>query len=178
MDDPAAPGLPRWIAAGVVAGAIAIGIAIAAYAVGYSRGKHHLATAAPAAGSEATTTGQGATSRATPTSTTSSVAVTPALVAKGKQLYSADGCSSCHSLSGAAGAGPSFKGLAGSSVALASGQTASADDAYLERSITDPDADIAKGYHPGIMGPAISGFGLGGKPDDVRALVAFIKSQK
>jgi cytochrome c oxidase subunit II len=106
------------------------------------------------------------------------VAVTPALFAKGKQLYGADGCSACHSLTGAAGAGPSFKGLAGSTVTLATGQTVTADDAYIERSITSPDAQIVKGYHSGIMAPAISGFGLASKPADIRALVAFIKSQK
>jgi len=52
------------------------------------------------------------------------------------------------------------------------------DDAYLERSITDPDAQVVKGYHQGIMAPAVAGLGLSGKPDDLRALVAFIKSQK
>jgi hypothetical protein len=53
-----------------------------------------------------------------------------------------------------------------------------ADDAYLERSITDPDAQVVKGYHQGIMGPAIAGHDLSAHPADLRALVAFIKSQK
>jgi cytochrome c2 len=176
VDDAARQNLPRWIGAGLVAGLIVIGIAIAAYAVGYSRGKHHQGTAAPAATTAATTTTQATTSTAA--ATTTSVAVTPALVAKGKQLYTADGCSACHSLTGAAGAGPSFKGLAGSSVALDTGQAVTADDAYLARAIADPDAEIVKGYHAGLMAPATSGFGLDGKPDDVSALVAFIKSQK
>lgn len=176
MDTPASQNLPRWIGAGLIAGVIVIGIAIAAYAVGYSRGKHHHGATAPSTSTVATATAQATTT--TTTGTTTSVAVTPALVTKGKQLYSADGCSACHSLTGTPSAGPSFKGLAGSSVILATGQTVAADDAYLERSITDPDAQIVKGYHAGTMAPAISGFGLAGKPDEVQALVAFIKSQK
>jgi hypothetical protein len=63
-------------------------------------------------------------------------------------------------------------------VKLVNGQTVSADDSYLERAITDPDAQVADGYKAGIMSAAIAGFGLSGKPDDVRALVAFIKSSK
>jgi mono/diheme cytochrome c family protein len=175
--DPPPQTLARWILGGIVAGGIVVGIAIAAYAVGYHRGEHHHRGAAAA-----TTTAAPAATTAPATSTTSgagtTVAVTPQLTARGKQLYAADACSGCHSLTGAAGAGPSFKGLAGSSVALDSSKTVTADDAYLERSITEPDADIVKGYHAGIMGPAIVGFGLRGKLDDVRALVAFIKSQK
>ncbi|HET7046156.1 MAG TPA: c-type cytochrome, partial [Gaiellaceae bacterium] len=93
-------------------------------------------------------------------------------------LYTADGCSACHSLTGTPGAGPSFKGLAGGTSTLTTGQTVAADDAYLERSITDPDAQIVKGYHAGIMAPAIASHDLAKHPADLRALVAFIKSQK
>jgi cytochrome c oxidase subunit 2 len=106
------------------------------------------------------------------------VTVTAALVARGKTLYTADGCSACHSLTGAAGVGPTFKGLAGSQVSLTEGTTVTADDAYLERSITSPDAQIVKGYSAGIMPPAIASYNLNTNPQDVRALVAFIKSQK
>jgi cytochrome c oxidase subunit 1 len=106
------------------------------------------------------------------------VPATPALVARGKQLYSADSCAGCHSLTGAGGAGPTFKGLAGSTVKLETGSTLTADDAYLVRSITDPDAEIVAGYQAGLMTPAISGFDLSARSADVRALVAFIKAQK
>jgi mono/diheme cytochrome c family protein len=177
VDDPAPRNLPRWIGAGILAGLIVIAVAAAAYAVGYHRGKNHERTGA----ASATTSAPAATSPTTTARTTSTapstVALTPALIAQGKRLYS-DGCSSCHSLTGSPGAGPSFKGLAGSSVALDTGQTVTADDAYLRQSITDPDAQIVKGYHSGLMTPAISGFGLAKKPDQVTALVAFIKSQK
>jgi cytochrome c oxidase subunit 1 len=104
------------------------------------------------------------------------VPVTPALVARGKQLYSADACSGCHSLTGAAGAGPTFNGLAGSTVTLDTGQTVTADDTYLARSISNPDAQIVRGYHSGLMTPAIASFNLAANQNDIRALVAFIKS--
>jgi cytochrome c oxidase subunit II len=99
-------------------------------------------------------------------------------LARGKTLYTSDGCSSCHSLSGAAGAGPSFKGLSGRTTTLSDGTTIFADDAYLERSVADPDAQIVKGYDAGLMAPAIASFDLVHKTGDIRALVAFIKSQK
>ncbi|MGZ4356922.1 MAG: hypothetical protein ACXVRU_08945 [Gaiellaceae bacterium] len=41
-----------------------------------------------------------------------------------------------------------------------------------------PDTDIAKGYRAGIMPAALASHDLTAKPDDVRALIAFIKSQK
>jgi mono/diheme cytochrome c family protein len=176
-------GLWRWLLGGLAGGGIILGLLIAAYAIGYHRGQHHARAAAPApptTTAAATTTTPATTTTATatpPSSTTRPVAVTAALVARGKSLYTSDSCSSCHSLSGSPGAGPSFKGLAGSSVTLSDGTTVTADDAYLEQSITAPDAQIVKGYQPGIMPAAISSHGLAGKPDDVRALVAFIKSQ-
>lgn len=154
-----------------------LALAVAAYAIGYHRGEHHArAAAAPRPATTTPTTTQAAPS--TTTTGTATVPVTAALVARGKQLYSADSCVGCHSVTGTAGAGPTFKGLAGTSVNLDNGKTVTADDAYLERSITSPDAEVVKGFHSGIMAPAISGFGLSGKPADLRALVAFIKSQK
>jgi cytochrome c oxidase subunit 2 len=105
------------------------------------------------------------------------VTVTPALVARGEMLYQADGCAACHSLTGAAGVGTSFKGLSGSRVALDVGRAVTADDAYLEQSISSPDAKIVKGYRPGVMSAAVSSYDLAGKPNDIRALVAFIKAQ-
>jgi mono/diheme cytochrome c family protein len=166
-------GLWRWLLGGLAGGAAVLGLLIAAYAIGYHRGQHRTTASAVAT----TTTTRATTTTATP-QTPGPVQVTPALVARGKALYTSDGCSACHSLSGAAGAGPSFKGLAGGTSTLATGESVTADDAYLQRSIADPDAQIVKGYRQGIMAPATAGLGLGAKPDDIRALVAFIKSQK
>ena len=80
--------------------------------------------------------------------------------------------------SGSAGVGPGFKALAGSSVSLSNGQTVTADDVYLQQSIADPDAQIVKGYRGGVMPAAIARYDLDKKPNDIRALVAFIKSTK
>ena len=169
-------GLWRWLLGGLAAGGIVLGLLIGAYAIGYHRGQHHARTAAePApATTAATTTTTTTTTASSPT--TGPVPVTAALVARGKSLYSSDGCSACHSLSGSAGVGPSFKGLAGSSVTLSNGQTVTADDGYLERSIADADAEIAKGYRAGVMPAAIASYNL--TSDEIRALIAFIKSQK
>jgi cytochrome c oxidase subunit II len=163
-------GLWRWLLGGLAGGAAVLGLLIAAYAIGYHRGQHRATTSAATTSASTTTTSK-------PT-TLGPVQVTPALVARGKALYTNDGCSACHSLSGTPGVGPSFKGLAGGTSTLTPSQTVTADDGYLERSIADPDAQIVKGYHQGVMAPAIAGFGLNAKPDDIRALVAFIKSQK
>jgi cytochrome c2 len=167
-------GLLRWLLGGLVVGGIVLGLLVAAYAIGYNRGKTHARGSTTAA---ATTTGT-----TQPAPTTTQAATTPTvpaaeLAARGKQLFASDGCAACHSLSGSAGAGPTLKGLAASSVTFTDGSTATADDAYLSRSITEPDAQIVKGYQPGIMSAAVAGYGLNGKPADVQALVAFLKTQ-
>ena len=94
----------------------------------------------------------------------------------GAALYTSLGCNACHSLTGAKGTGPTFKGLYGSKVKLTNGRTVTADDAYLIESILDPDKQIVKGFQKGIMSTVI-------KPHSVplakaKALVAFIRSKK
>jgi len=172
-------GLGRWLLGGLAAGAAILGLLIAAYAIGYHRGQNHpnaAATTVPPGTSTAAATTTNQTTTA-PT-TTGPVPVTAALVTRGKKLYTADGCSACHSLTGSAGAGPTWKGLAGSQVKLANGQTATADDAYLTDKIADPAGTTVAGYTSGIMAAAIASYDLASKPTDIRALVAFIKSQR
>jgi cytochrome c1 len=60
------------------------------------------------------------------------------------------GCYSCHSTDGARSEGPTWKGLAGSQVALADGTVVTADSAYLRRAILDPQAQVVAG-HPTPM---------------------------
>jgi len=184
-------GLWRWLVGGLVAGAVVLGLLVAAYAVGHSRGEDAARATSPATTEPVATATSPTTTTAPPTATTppsttattppavtAPIEATPVLVARGKTLFADDGCAACHSLSGAAGAGPSLNGAAGRTVELADGTSVTADDAYLERSLTDPDADIVKGYTAGIMSAAVAGHALADHPDDVRALVAFIKSQK
>jgi mono/diheme cytochrome c family protein len=98
------------------------------------------------------------------------------LAATGAKLFQSLGCSGCHSLTGAKIVGPSFKGLYGSKVQLATGQTVTANGAYLLESILDPDKQIVKGFPKGVMSATIA---PGSVPEaKAKALVAFIKSKK
>jgi cytochrome c2 len=106
------------------------------------------------------------------------VAACPGIVVGkgGEGLYASLGCQGCHSLDGTKSSGPTFKGLSGSKVALADGQTVTADDKYLLESILDPDKEIVKGYQPGVMTSVIK---KGQIPQDqAQQLVDFIKNQK
>lgn len=95
--------------------------------------------------------------------------------AEGEKLAQKYLCMSCHSTDGSKIVGPSFKGLFGSSVTVVTDgkeRTVKADDAYLLRSITDPNADLVKGYQPLMPAqPQIT-------DDEARAIVAYIKSRK
>jgi hypothetical protein len=102
------------------------------------------------------------------------VAVTPALVAKGKQLSESFGCEACHTLTGAKSTGPTWKGLAGRTVHLDNGQTLKATDGYLINAIEQPDAEIVEGYSSGIMTTAIGNIPV----SQAKAIVAYIKSVK
>ena len=98
------------------------------------------------------------------------------LAAMGAKLYESLGCSSCHTLTGAKSIGPTWKGLAGSKVQLSTGQTVTADDAYLLESILDPDKQIVKGYPKGIMSASVPPGSV--SEAKAKALVAFIKTKK
>ncbi|MEX0594089.1 MAG: c-type cytochrome [Balneolaceae bacterium] len=66
--------------------------------------------------------------------------------ALGEQLFGRQGCQACHSVDGSAGVGPSMAGLFGTERALASGESVLADEAYLQRAIVEPGAEIAQGF--------------------------------
>ena len=72
------------------------------------------------------------------TDTTTPVAVDPEAAARGMQL--------CHSVDGTPSTGPTWKGVAGASRPLESGESVTADAAYLFNSIVDPGAQIVAGY--------------------------------
>ena len=65
---------------------------------------------------------------------------------RGKALVAANGCAACHSIDGSAGIGPTWAGLAGSTVELSGGSTVPADDAYIAESISSPQAKIVAGF--------------------------------
>ena len=93
----------------------------------------------------------------------------------GKQLAEEKGCLGCHSLDGTPGVGPSFKGIFGRSEVVetkGAERTLTVDEAYLRQSITDPAADVVKGFQP-IM-PSFSDL----KKEELDGLIEFLKSAK
>ncbi|MGZ4400806.1 MAG: c-type cytochrome [Gaiellaceae bacterium] len=131
------------------------------------------ASTAPA-NSSATTASTSTT--AAPSTSTSTSQTSPGTAAHGQQLAASLGCSSCHSLDGSSGVGPTWKGLAGSQVTLTDGSTVSADSAYLLRAIRDPDAQIVKGFKAGVMSSVIRPGSV--SVQDAQDLVAFIQQRR
>ena len=66
----------------------------------------------------------------------------------GQLLVQNNVCGACHSITGAAGIGPTWRGLYQSDVELEDGTTVTADEAYLTESIKTPKAKIVKGFPP------------------------------
>ena len=85
------------------------------------------------------------------------------------------GCTACHSTTGVAGIGPTWKGLAGHEVELVNGQKLTADDAYIKESIENPAAKVHKGFAPGIMPQDIA---KQMKAEEIDQVIAYIKSLK
>jgi mono/diheme cytochrome c family protein len=103
---------------------------------------------------------------------TAAASATPT-VSLGATLYQQKGCVGCHSVDGttAGKTGPTFKGLYGSSVPLATGVTRKADDAYLRRSILDPAREIVRGFEPGM--PSYRGVL---SDAEIESLIRYVKS--
>ena len=66
--------------------------------------------------------------------------------ARGFELAATSRCTSCHTVDGGAGVGPTWKGLAGSERTLSDGSTVVADTDYLTRAIVDPRSEQVEGY--------------------------------
>lgn len=65
---------------------------------------------------------------------------------RGKQVAKEQGCISCHTADGAKSTGPTWKGLAGSTVTLDDGTKVVADDAYLRTAILQSRGQVVEGY--------------------------------
>jgi cytochrome c oxidase subunit 2 len=68
----------------------------------------------------------------------------------GEMVYQQEGCAGCHSIDGAPGVGPSFKGLYGRMEKLADGSSVMVDDNYLRESILVPGAKVVAGFAPSM----------------------------
>ena len=106
------------------------------------------------------------------TDTTQPVAIDEAAAARGQLLAESTGCLACHSVDGTPGSGPTWRGVAGSSRPLTTGESVVADDAYLFSSIVDPANQLVEGYEA-IMPPD---YGETLTEAEVEDLVEYIKS--
>ena len=91
------------------------------------------------------------------------------LAQDGERLFSSLSCNACHNIRPDA-RGPSLANVYGSKLTLTSGQTVTADDAYLRESILNPSQHTTQGYAP-IM-PTYQGQV---SEEGVIALVEYIK---
>ena len=95
------------------------------------------------------------------------VAADPGAPADGATVFATYMCNTCHSLDGAAGAGPTLQGLG-------SRQTR----AQVIQSLRDPDAVIVEGFTAGVMGASVNAFGFRNITDaDFEALVDYLMEQ-
>lgn len=94
----------------------------------------------------------------------------------GAKLFQDKGCFACHSTDGSPKVGPTLKGLFGHEVAVLTDgaeRRISADEAYIRKSLLEPQADVVKGFPPimppqkGILSDA-----------EVDALVEYLKTLK
>lgn len=65
---------------------------------------------------------------------------------RGKQVAKEQGCISCHSADGGQATGPTWQGLAGSTVTLDGGEEVVADDDYLREAILFSRGQVVEGY--------------------------------
>ena len=96
---------------------------------------------------------------------------TLSLAVMGERVAAERGCFRCHTPDGTPHIGPTFAGLYDARIALDSGQTVTADEAYLTSSMMDPAAQIHRGF-PNVM-PSYQGLLSAAQ---VGALVEYIRS--
>jgi cytochrome c oxidase subunit 2 len=91
----------------------------------------------------------------------------------GEQLYTQQGCQSCHSLDGSRKVGPTFQNLYGkTNHQMADGSSVTVDENYLRQSILQPEEMIVEGYQ-NLMPGAYSSL----SERELSGLIEFIKTQ-
>lgn len=87
---------------------------------------------------------------------------------QGRTLARASGCSSCHGRNGQGVTAPTWQGLYGNQVGLESGMVVVANEDYLYRSITDPQAQIRTNWTIKMPMNSLT-------DDEVASIIAYIK---
>lgn len=87
---------------------------------------------------------------------------------RGREIALTNGCVACHGHDGEGPIAPAWRGLYESTVTLDDGTTVIADDAYLRRSVLEPDAQRVAGY--ALQMPA---YDL--DDEELDALIAYIR---
>ena len=91
----------------------------------------------------------------------------------GQRVYKAKGCDACHTTTGDAKVGPTFKGIWGRKEALSDGSSVTVDENYVRNSILNPNGQIVAGYAPQM--PSFAGQI---SDDQIDALIVFMKTLK
>jgi len=91
---------------------------------------------------------------------------------RGELVAQQFGCTACHSSDGSELAGPTWRGVFGSTEMLSDGTSVLVDNEYLIKSIREPGFQIVEGY-PNIMP---EGIGAGLTDEQVADVIAFIES--
>lgn len=87
----------------------------------------------------------------------------------GQRLYAQFNCNTCHSVNGAAGQGPTWRGLWGRQEQLTDRTSVTVDENYLRESILQPQARIVRGYQPVMPRAGLNDL-------QINAIIAYIRS--
>jgi cytochrome c2 len=95
----------------------------------------------------------------------------PPQAAAGQRVFERLGCNACHTFENRVMPGPPLRNIYGKEVHLLDGTTLVRDDAYLERSILEPAAQVVEGYRSTMIGygPMLQD----GELDQIIALIRF-----
>jgi len=88
--------------------------------------------------------------------------------AEGRQIANSVGCGACHGDNGQGGLAPAWRGVYQSRVELEGGLTVMATEAYLHRSIIEPQAEIVRGYTTKMPQVDVT-------DDQIAAIITYIK---
>lgn len=95
--------------------------------------------------------------------------------AVGEAIMRAQGCFACHTSDGSKLVGPSYLNLFGEQqTVLRAGQevTVTVNEAYIKKSVLDPNSEITKGYPSGLMQSYRSTL----SDDDIQKIIEYLKS--